>query len=173
MLSNYTEMLKLILDSSSVNLKELLNYQNSERQLAGNLCIGLNTISRDYFVNSKLVMAAFMIDEINEDIDTAMVSINNGKHGAVHPQILTPKILEETIREFEETQRTRYHFDAEESNYQHIIDISQLSVAVIKRLFTFVVSIPIIEKEEGQIQIIIPIPHPVQNVYPGYAYFAP
>ena len=106
-----------------------------------------------------------MIDENNEDIDTAINSINDGKHGVVHPQLLTPKILKETTREFEERQRTRYHFNAAESNYQYIIDISQLSVAIIKGLFTYIVSIPIIEKEEGQIQRIIPISYPVQNVY--------
>ena len=32
-------------------------------------------------------------------------------------------------------------------------------------MFTYIVSIPIIEKEEGQIQGLIPIPHPVQNVH--------
>ena len=32
-------------------------------------------------------------------------------------------------------------------------------------MFTYLVSIPIIEKEEGQIQRIIPIPYPVQNAY--------
>ena len=164
-LPNHTKILKLILDSSSVNHKELLNVLNSERQLAENMSIGVNATSRDSFVNSKLVISAIMIDETNEDINTAINYINDGKHGVVHPQLLTSKILKETIREFEERQRTRYHFDAEESNYQHIIDISQLSVAIIKGLFTDVVSIPIIEKEEGQIQRIISIPHPVQNVY--------
>ena len=141
-LSNHTKILKLIMDSSSVNHKELLNNQNSERKLSGNLSIGVNTISRDSFVNSKLVIATIMIDETNGDIDTAINSINDGKHEVVHTQLLTPKILRETIREFEERQRTRYHFDVEESNYQHINDISQLSVAIIKGLFTYVVSIP-------------------------------
>ena len=92
-----------------------------------------------------------MIDETNEDIDTAINSINDGKHGVVRPQSLTPKILKATIREFEGRPKTRYHFDAKENNYQDIIDISQLSVAIIKWLFTYVDSIPIIEKEEGQI----------------------
>ena len=100
-MTNHTKILKLILDSSSVNHKELLNNQNSERELARNLSNGLNTISRDSFVNSKLVMAAIMIDETNEDIDTAINSINDGKHGIVHPQILTPTILKKTIRDFE------------------------------------------------------------------------
>ena len=90
------------------------------------------------------------------------------------PQILTPTILKNTIQEFEEKQRTRFHFDKDESNYQHIIDISQLSVTIIKRFFSYILEIPIIEKEEGQIKRIIPIPHLVKNVYfsiiPDYDY---
>ena len=78
-LSNHTKILKRILDSSSVNHKELLNNLNSERQLAGNLSIEVNAISRDSFVNSKMVIAIIIIDENNEDIDTAIDSINDGK----------------------------------------------------------------------------------------------
>ena len=92
-LPNHTKILKLILDYSSVNHKDLLNNLNSERQLAGNLSIGGNAISRDSFVNSKFVIAAMMIDETNEDIDTVINSINDSKHGVIHAQLLTPKIL--------------------------------------------------------------------------------
>ena len=34
-------------------------------------------------------------------------AINDGKHGIIHPQILTPAMLKETIKEFENSQRTR------------------------------------------------------------------
>ena len=131
-LTNHTKILKLILDSSSVNYKELIGSQNDERGLARNLSNGLNTMSRDSFVNSKLLTAAIMIDETSEDIDMAINAINDGKHGIIHPQILTPVMLKATITEFEAKHRTRYHFDADETSYQHIIGISQLSVAIIK-----------------------------------------
>ena len=42
-------------------------------------------------MNSKLLLAATMIDETNEDIDMAISAINDGQYGIVHPQILTPK----------------------------------------------------------------------------------
>ena len=32
-----------------------------------------------------------MVNETNQDIDTAINSINDGKHGVVRPQLLTPK----------------------------------------------------------------------------------
>ena len=164
-LSNHTKILKLILDSSSVNHRDLMSNQNLEREMARNLSNGLNAVSRDSFVNSKLLIAAIMIDETSEDIDTAINSINDGKHGIIHPQILTPAMLKETLKEFETTQRTRYHFDTEESNYQHIIGISQLSVAIVKGLFTYILKIPILEQEEGTIKHILPIPHLIQNLY--------
>ena len=53
----------------------------------------------------------------------AINAINDGKRGIIHPQILTPAMLKETIKDFENNQRTRYHFDNSEENYQHIIDI--------------------------------------------------
>ena len=106
-----------------------------------------------------------LIDENNEDIDTAINSINDGKHGIVHPQILTPAMLKETIKEFKTLQRTRYHFDAEEDNYQHIIDISVLSVAAFKGLFTYVLEMLVIEKDEGTLEHIIPIPHQINDIF--------
>ena len=67
----------------------------------------------------------------------AINAISDGKHGIIHPQILTPAMLKETIKECENNQRTKYHFDNSEEHYQHIIDISTLSVAVIRGLFTY------------------------------------
>ena len=99
---------------------------------------------------------------------------HHGKHGIVHPEILTPTMLKNTIQEFEEKRRTHFRFNEDESNYRHIIDISHLSVTIIGTLFSYILEIPIIEKEEGQIKRIIPIPHPVKNVYfsiiPDYYY---
>ena len=69
------------------------------------------------------------------------------------------------IREFRNQQRTRHHFDANKDNYQHIIDISQLSEAVIKGLFTYILEIPVLEKEEDTLEHIIPIPHQINNIY--------
>ena len=101
-LTNHTKILKLIPDSSSVNHNELIGNQNAERELARNLSSGLNTVSKDSFVNSKLLITAIMIDETSEDKDMAINAINDGKHGIIHPQILTPAMLKTTIMEFEE-----------------------------------------------------------------------
>ena len=91
-------------------------------------------------------MTALMIDETTEDIDTAINAISDGKHGIPHPQMLTPLLMKKTIQEFEQVHRTRYHFDNAEETYQHLLDISEITVAVIKGLFTYVVQIPVLEK---------------------------
>ena len=161
-LKNHTKILKLILDSSSVD-HDLVRYY--ERDSAENISVGLNLAAKDSLVNSKLLLASIMIDERNENIDMTINAINDGKHGIVYPQILTPKILKDTIKDFEEHHRTRYHFNNEEENCQHIIDISQVSVAVIKGLFTYVIEIAVLEKEEGSLQKIIPIPEKVNGVH--------
>ena len=117
----------------------------------------------DSFVNSKLVIAAILIDETSEYIEMAINAINDGKHGIINPRILPPAILKSTLQEFEKKHRSRHHFDTHEINYQHIVEIIQLSVAVIGGLLSYILRIPIIENEE--MKRIIPIPHPVQNLY--------
>ena len=78
-----------------------------ERAIARNLSNGINKATQENFINSKLLVAAVLIDEINEDIHMETNAINDGKHGIIHPQILTPAMLKETIKEFENSQRTR------------------------------------------------------------------
>ena len=158
-LTNHTKILKLILDSSSTNHESLMLQENQERAIARNSSNGINKAIQENFINSKLVLAAVLINEINEDINMAINAINDGKHGIIHPQILTPAMLKETIKEFENNQRTRYNFNNSEDNFQNIIDISTLSVVIIGGLFTYILEIPILDKEEGTLLHLIPIPH--------------
>ena len=158
-LTNHTKILKLILDSSLTNHESLMLQENQERAIARNSSNGINKAIQENFINSKLVLAAVLINEINEDINMAINAINDGKHGIIHPQILTPAMLKETIKEFENNQRTRYNFNNSEDNFQNIIDISTLSVVIIGGLFTYILEIPILDKEEGTLLHLIPIPH--------------
>lgn len=157
-ISNHTKILKLLLDSSSHDYRSLNEQVTADRMIAQQLQDGMNNNTRDIYVSNKLLIATLLIDELSEDIDTAISAINDGRHGIVHPQILTPKILKETIMEFETAQRIRYHLDSSENNYQHILDISQTNIAIIKGLFTYVINIPILEKKEGKLKHLIPIP---------------
>ena len=115
-----------------------------------------------------------MIEELHDDIETALAAINNGKHGIIHPQILTPKILMDTIKEFEAVHRTHYHFDVNSESYQHIIDLSEVDVALIRKTLTYIISIPVLEKEEYIITHVILISQRIQNTHisliPWYEY---
>ena len=95
---------------------------------------------------SKLITCEILIEELHDDIETALAAINNGKHGIIHPQILIPKILMDTIKGFEAAHRTRYPFDANSESYQHIIDLSEVYAALIRKTLTYIVSIPVLEK---------------------------
>ena len=95
-------------------------------------------------------MTALMIDETMEDMDTAINAISDEKHGIPHPHILIPLLMKKTIQE---------------ENHQHLLDISEITVAVIKGLFTYVVQIPVLEKEEGSLQHIIPITEKIHDIH--------
>ena len=126
-LTNHTKILKLILDSSSRDYKNLKGKVNAESDTLKNLGFGVNANTLNNFVNSKLMLATLLIDEMDDDVNIAINAINVGKDGVVHPQILKPKILKSAVEEFEKKHRTRHHFDNDESNYQHLIDISKLT----------------------------------------------
>ena len=106
-----------------------------------------------------------MIEELQEDINILITAINDGKHGIIHPQLLMPQMLIDTINEYETVHRTRYHFDANPESYQHIIGISEINVAIIKKSLTHIVDIPVLEKEEYTINHVIPIPKKIQNTH--------
>ena len=125
----------------------------------------LNNNTRNLFVAPKLIKCEILIQELHDDIETALGAVNNVKHGIIHPQILTPVILMDTIEEFEAIHRTRYHFDANPESYQHIIDFSEVNVASIKKTLTYIISIPALEKEEYIITHVIPIPQRIQNTH--------
>ena len=164
-LSNHTKILKMLLDTSSADYKGLLTRVNEDSKTANKLKSIVNDNMKNNFVNTKLVIATLMIDELNEDLDTAINAINDGKHGIVHPQILTPEILKETINEFEATYRMKYHFDNTEDNYQHIISISTIQVAIIRQLLTYIVKIPILEQEEGVTKHVVLIPEKIHETF--------
>lgn len=157
-IGNHTKILKMILDSSSTSYQMSLAQEDKERSIARNLSTGINKNLQENYINSKLLLITLLIDELNEDIDTLMNAINSGKHGIVHPQILTPTILKDTIKEFENIKRTRYHFDNTEDNYQHLIDISTLTAVARKGNLIYIIKLPILEPEEGVLTRIIPIP---------------
>lgn len=77
---------------------------------------------------------------------------------------MTLRILRKTIYIFETEHGTRYHFDNTADNYQHIIDSSNVQVAIIQELFTYIVEIPVVEIDEG-ITERIPLPERILDTF--------
>ena len=152
----------MLLDTSSMGYIALQEKISEESDYARKLRSSVNN-TKNISISNKLITSIILIDELHEDINLAIN--DNQRHGIVHPQILTPKILKETIQEFKTTQRTRYNLDSAEESYQHILDISQINVAIIKHVLTHVIKIPTLEKKEVTIRRILPIPELIQNTY--------
>ena len=109
---------------------------------------------------NQLLGGTISIEEIGEDTNLLINAINEGKHGIVHPQLLTPKQLIEELKKLEEEQSFKYPVRLVEYNYQHIIDISDLSVTIIDKRLTYCLQVPILEPETLRCLHLIPIPKP-------------
>ena len=116
-LQNHTKILKILLDSSSVKYGRLALLLKSENRQAGELQGSLKKNTRNLFIASKIVTCRIIIKELQEDINTLITAINDGKHVIIHPQVLTPQKLINTINEFETVHRTRYHFHVNPRSY--------------------------------------------------------
>ena len=158
-------VLKVLLDSSSLKYEKLAQLLESLNRQAELLQGSLNSNTRNLFVASKIITCGKMIEELQEDINTLITAINDGKHRINYPQLLTPQMLIDIINELETVNRMRYHLDANPDSYQHIIDISEINVAIIKKSLTYIVDIPVLEKEEYTINHVIPIPQNIQKTH--------
>ena len=96
----------------AVGSRDVTLLLKSENRQAGELQGSLNNNTRNLFIASEVITCGIMIEELQEDINTMIIAINDGKHGIIHPQILTPQMLIDSINEFETVHRTKYHFDA-------------------------------------------------------------
>ena len=72
-------------------------------------------------------------------------------HGIIHPQKLTPRILITELREFEETLGVKYPIPLKETNYQHIIYISEIGIIIIDRKLLYSFKIPVLKADHFQL----------------------
>ena len=99
-----------------------------------------------------------LIDESNKDITLIINSINAGKHGIVHRQILLPILLIDALKEFEDKFNMKYVLLLKEEHYQHIIDVSEVSIGLNVQKLLYSIKVPLFEIDEYKIQHSIPIP---------------
>lgn len=162
-IKNNTKVIKMILDSSSQDYKFLENKLVADYDILNQMKAEINNNKKSLFIQQKLLIAETLIEEMNDDIDLAISSINLGKHGIINPQILTPRMLHETIDGFEKEFRTKYHIESDERNYQHIIDISEITTIIKNHHLVYIIKIPILDEKEMTIVRSLPIPERIIN----------
>ena len=63
----------------------------------------INNNTQNVFISNQVMMCTMILTELSEDINLVIDAINDGKHGIIHPQLITPRILITELRESEET----------------------------------------------------------------------
>ena len=81
------------------------------------------------------------MQELSDDINLLIDSINDGKHGTIHPQILTPGTFLNALYDFEQHNNIKYQIPLKEENFQNIIDISQISISIIDKRLVYSIKV--------------------------------
>ena len=98
------------------------------------------------------------ITEYSENLNLIIDVINNGKHGIVHPQILTREIFIQELRTLEEVNYQKYPIKLLLEKYQYIIDVSEIFVEFINKRLVYVVKVHVLEHDALQTLHLVPIP---------------
>ncbi|CAK9809167.1 Envelope fusion protein [Anthophora quadrimaculata] len=80
----------------------------------------------------------------------------NGKHGIANPLLLNPTKIMTTLSQL--TEHQNFPIKLTEPNFSTLIDISHLTIALIKNKLIYIMQIPIIENQNYKLKRIIPIP---------------
>ena len=85
-----------------------------------------------------ITTAEISIAKYSGDLNLIIDTSNDGKHGIVHPQILTPEILIQKLRTLQEVNNQKYPIKLLLENDQHIIDISRFYIGIINKRLVYV-----------------------------------
>ncbi|XP_043461560.1 uncharacterized protein LOC122498077 [Leptopilina heterotoma] len=157
-LGNQTRMIKSWLSSTSHDLQLMKDHSISSVSELNNILNATNANQQNLLISNIITLCSMAISELSEELNLIIDAINDGKHGIVHPQILTPSILIRELKQFEDSSNTKYPIRLITQNYQHIIDISEVSIAITNKRLVYVLRIPILEYEDLQTLHLIPIP---------------
>lgn len=167
-IGNQTRILKTLLNSASHDL-EVLNEQSEGQVNRLNTIINATNINqRNLIVANMIVLCSIAIEELYDDLNLIINAVNDGKHGIIHPQILTPSILIQELQQIEEETNSKYPIRLTPQNYQHIIDISKTNIVIANKRLVYILRIPEIKQGEFQTLHLIPIP-----IHHGKGFLAP
>ena len=164
-ITNQTKVIKTILNSASHDIQILNEHSKANVERLNKMINGTNTNTGSIIINNQITICTLSLQELSEDINLLIDSINDGKHCIIHPQILTPKIFLNCLYDFEQHNNVKYQIPLKEENFQNIIDISQISISVVNKRLLYSIKVPQLETETYQVHHPIPIPKKIQNTF--------
>ena len=107
-LGNQTRIMKTWISSAFHDLQLLNEHSDSHIKKLNGIINTTNTNQKNLVVGNIIALCAMAIGEFSEDLNLLINAINDGKHGIIHPQILTPNTLISELRKIEEDLNTKY-----------------------------------------------------------------
>lgn len=153
------------MNSASHDLMTLNAETQTRMKQLNQLINSTNQNSKEIVITNLISGTEIAVAEYGEDLNLIIDAINDGKHGIVHPQILTPAILIQELRHIEEKNNQKYPIQLVDENYQQIIDISEITISIINKTLVYIVKVPLLEYEDLQTLHLIPIPMPRGNSF--------
>ena len=162
---NQTKIVKTILNSASHDIQILNEHSKANVERLKKIINETNTNTRSIIINNQITNCTLSLQELSEDINLLIDSINDGIHGTIHPQIMTPKMFLNCLYDFEQHNNAKYQIPLKEENFQNIIDISQISISIVNKRLLYSIKVPQLETETYQVHHLIPIPKKIQNAF--------
>lgn len=77
----------------------------------------VNNNTQNLYIANHITMCAIILQVLSEDIQLLINAINDGKHGIVHPQLLTLETLLTSLKEFEDKFNKKYSIPLKDVNF--------------------------------------------------------
>lgn len=157
-LTNQTKIIKVILNTFRQDLEQLSKEGKAYFNAGSRIANTVNNNTLNLYISNQIAICYMTLIELNEDVNTLLNAIGDGKYGIIHPQVLAPVTLINGIRYFEDHFNVKYTIPLEIANYQKILDISEKSITLINYKLVYILLIPLLEPDDYEIRRLIPIP---------------
>ena len=107
-ISNQTRIIKALLSSASYGVDVMMEHSKENIDNFNKMKYQINNNTRNLFISNQITACTMILQELSEDVNLIIDAINDGKHGIIHPQLLTPRILIDELREIEENLNVKH-----------------------------------------------------------------
>ena len=158
-ISNQTALIRKILKSEDVRKADENARQIKDAQ---------QLLQRSEIATAAVLRAEESANSLRSQIDSIINAIIIGKQGIISPQLIDHHQFLDAYQSILKAGHIKPTIEAKESNFQFILDISELTLWTQERKVFFKISIPLLEDQEWTIQKIYPLP-----IKKGNAFIAP